>query len=217
MEFGYYIRSYQILIISLIITFHYPNIFLDYYFPYIYKRNISINLYKNHSIFYIQKKQKDSFSNNDKIKKNPLPFKLGNLEKERWKEEIPAGVGSRVRNLERSSPPRDRGVTETRGPDDRGTKGGPAGFLRVAQCFSKFRAILLSTASGSSFGSSHRVYRVYHSRPCPPPDNFDNSIVVSVRARGSTKRGEKYMNTTLKLELCDFVSKWRPSQTSIRG
>lgn len=113
MEFGYYIRSYQILIISLIITFRYPNIFLDYYFPYIYKRNISINLYKNHSIFYIQKKQKDSFSNNDKIKKNPLPFKLGNLEKERWKEEIPAGVGSRVRNLERSSPPRDRGVTET--------------------------------------------------------------------------------------------------------
>ena len=100
---------------------------------------------------------------------------------------------------------------------DRGTKGEPAGFLRVAQCFSKFRAILLSTASGSSFGSSHRVYRVYHSRPCPPPDNFDNSIVVSVRARGSTKRGEKYMNTTLKLELCDFVSKWRPSQTSIRG
>lgn len=164
---------------------------MDYYSPYIYKRNISINLYKNHSIFYIQKKQKDSFSNNDKIKKNPLPFKLGNLEKERWKEEIPARVGSRVRNLERSSPPRDRGVTETRGPGDRGTKGGPAGFLRVAQCFSKFRAILLSTASGSSFGSSHRVYRVYHSRPCPPPDNFDNSIVVSVRARGSTKKEER--------------------------
>ena len=109
MEFGYYIRSYQILIISLIITFRYPNIFLDYYFPYIYINNISINLYKNHSIFYIQKKQKDSFSNNDKIKKNPLPFKLGNLEKERWKEEISAGVGSKVRNLERSSPSRDRG------------------------------------------------------------------------------------------------------------
>lgn len=82
MEFEYYIRSYQILIISLIITFRYPDIFLDYYSPYIYKRNISINLYKNHSIFYIQKKQKDSFSNNDKIKKNPLPF--GNLET--WKK-----------------------------------------------------------------------------------------------------------------------------------
>lgn len=88
------------------------------------------------------------------------------------------------------------------------------------------------TASGFSFlARVTRIYaRVYHStrpRASPPPTPIISIIPLSSpfvheearkkggRGRGRGRGGEH--NVEIWPILCDFVKKWRPSQTSIRG
>lgn len=95
----------------------------------------------------------------------------------------------------------DLPVPPETGPDDRGTKGGLAGFLRAAQCFSKFRGGALRFSLTASRSLSARVTRVYHSRPLPVISIIPLSFPFVHRIAHEEARKERGVSGTLKLDL----------------
>lgn len=112
-------------------------------------------------------------------------FEIDNMKRNLEKEELETWNGS-------AGPPRD---------GDRGTKGGLAGFLRAAQCFSKFRGGALRFSLTASRSLSARVTRVYHSRPLPVISIIPLSFPFVHRIAHEEARKERGVSGTLKLDL----------------
>lgn len=110
-------------------------------------------------------------------------FEIDNMKRNLEKEELETWNGS-------AGPLRDRG-----------TKGGLAGFLRAAQCFSKFRGGALRFSLTASRSLSARVTRVYHSRPLPVISIIPLSFPFVHRIAHEEARKERGVSGTLKLDL----------------